>query len=495
MGFLIQKILPCLFILPAGILSSTPLRAQDNSLYFNRHVPQSIYTNPAILPVCKTYIELPVISSVAFSYQNNGFGHNDLFHPESKFNTDSVVWNFDRLEKKLGKINLIRMESWINLAGAGFSPGEFYVHFNVANRTLSTLGLPKGIIDLRDGNWDESGDQPRDISLSGLEVDVKNFHQFMLGASHELYEGFRIGARAKYLMGTTGFTTRGSDLNLFTTGDPINLEIENHYIINASFPMQIRYDSIGLVSSVDFSNSFDDPVGDFLLTKNHGFAMDFGVFYEYDDNWNFAASLIDLGFIRWREKVNNFESRGEFEFRGFDFVALVQDEQQTDLMELLVDSLSNSFTFSNTQEKYFSALSAKIFMGAQYQVNAYLDLAAVSRTELISGRFLPSLTLTATSDPVRWAGLSLSWSWMNNRADHLGLALRLGGPAVQFYFVSDHIPLQYVRDTHTGLIWPYYARTVNFRVGLNILFGCEEKERAGRPDGRSRCEKLCPAYW
>lgn len=495
MGALIKKILPYLSILPAGILLSIPLHAQDNSLYFNRYIPQSIYTNPAILPVCDTYIELPILSSVAVSYQNNGFGHNDLFYSENKFNTDSLLWNFDRLEKKLRRINLIRTESWINLAGAGFSLGEFYVHFNVANRTLSTVGLPKGVIDVRDGNWDESVDQPRDISLSGFEVDVKNFHQIMLGVSYELYEGLRIGARAKYLMGTAGLTTRRSDLDLYTTGDPINLEIENHYIINASFPMHISYDSIGLVSSVDLSNSFDDPVGDFLLTKNHGFALDLGLFYDYDNQWRFAASIIDLGFIRWREKVNNFESEAGFNFRGFDFVALAQNEQQTDFAELLVDSLSNSFTFSNAQDKYFSALSAKVFMGAQYRVSDYLELAAVSRTELISGRFLPSLTLTATGDPLRWAGLSLSWSWMNNRADQLGLALRLGGPAVQFYFISDHIPLQYVRDTHTGLIWPYYARTVNFRVGLNILFGCEEKEKAGRPDWRSRRRKLCPAYW
>jgi hypothetical protein len=93
---------------------------------------------------------------------------------------------------------------------------------------------------------------------------------------------------------------------------------------------------------------------------------------------------------------------------------------------------------------------------------------------------------------------TLSYSIMNNKLLHLGFGLAAGNRGAQFYLVSDHIPWQWVRDTGTGAVWPYNARTANFRMGLNLVFGCQERDhdrsRHYHPPHQRKPSRYCPAY-
>jgi len=85
---------------------------------------------------------------------------------------------------------------------------------------------------------------------------------------------------------------------------------------------------------------------------------------------------------------------------------------------------------------------------------------------------------------------------MNNKLYQLGLGFSLGGPGAQLFFVSDHIPMRFVREVNTGILFPYNARTMNFRVGINLIFGCRDMTYEGKPPAYHyrRPKKLCPAY-
>jgi hypothetical protein len=50
------------------------LMAQDNTLYLMPGIPQANQLNPALIPFCKIYVELPVISSIKLNFRNTGFG-------------------------------------------------------------------------------------------------------------------------------------------------------------------------------------------------------------------------------------------------------------------------------------------------------------------------------------------------------------------------------------------------------------------------------------
>ena len=462
-------------------------------------IPQAIHTNPALMYHCRTYVELPVLSSIRYSYANTAFGYHDALHYGTGSRSDSIVIDVANLKKKLHKRNYIRNDLTINILGAGFRISDYYFHFNISDHMESRVGFPGGLIDLTDGNWDPSAETPQDINLGGLGATAVNYIQIAAGAATELYDGLYLGVTAKYLMGSANVVFRRSNLLIETSSDPFVLDMSSNYKINASFPMTVNYDSIGLVSDVDFSNSGSNIVRNFIRNKNRGFALDAGVIYNYTDQVTLSASVVDLGFIRWKSNTNRLSSEGDASFSGFDLNQLSADPNQTDLIGTLVDSIQEAWEFTNSTDPYWSMLSTKVYVGGLYKIIPKLGFGGLIKTEIFDNRPHFSTTLSANYIPFPWLSGTLSYSVMNNKLWNLGAGFAIGGPGVQFYFIADHIPVRFVQDTYTGAIFPYNARTLNFQFGFNLIFGCSEDDESGRggpPSKRKggRSGKLCPAY-
>ncbi len=479
-----------------GILTGSTVRAQNNSLYFMNSVPQVIHLNPALFYNCKTYIELPIVSSVRFSYANTGFGYHDAIHYGSGTNADSLLIDMDNLEKKLKNRNYIRNDVSFNILGAGFNFKEdYYVHFNISTVTENWNGFPGDLVALKDGNWDVQNNVPRDINLSGLGVNGTSYLQIAAGVSTEIMSGLYVGATLKYLKGAANIRTQKADLVLETESDPIRVTAQADYRIKASFPMDVSYDDQGFVNSINIGNAFSNPLGDYILNKNHGAGIDLGVIYEYDDKITLAASLLDLGFIRWGSNMKQFEGKGTLEFEGFD-LRDISSGGSTDFLQILIDTIRQVLQFSSSENPYYTGLMPKLYAGATYQLLTDVKVSALTRTDFFDRRPHLSITLSGMYSPLPFLHGTLSYSIMNNRFDHIGAGLAMGGKGGQFYIVADHIPVRWVRETGSGLLWPYNARTVNIRLGVNILFGCDDTERggAGRRPGSRSSGKYCPAY-
>jgi hypothetical protein len=481
-----------------ALVPGAVLRAQNNTLYFMHPVPQAIHTNPALYYHCRTYIELPVLSTILYSYANTGFGYHDALHYGSGSNADSLIIDIDNLDRKLRKRNYLRNDATVNLAGAGFEIlDNYYVHFNIANYTESRLGYPGDLVSLKDGNWDIENGEPRDLDLSGMGVNGTNYFQVAAGVSTEISPGLYAGITLKYLKGAGNISSQRADLMLETEGDPISLHAGTDYRVRSSFPMQVSYDQQdGYVSDIDFSSSFSNPLRDYILNKNHGGAIDLGVIYEYDEELTLAASLVDVGAIRWGSNVNRFDARGDVDLTGLDLRVLIDSGVSTEFIQTLIDSIAETFQFQSGNKPYWSALVPKLYIGASYQVMPKVKASALLRTEFFDRRPHLALTLAGMYSPFPFLHGTLSYSVMNNKLNNLGAGLVMGGRGAQLYVVTDNIPFRWVRDSSTGALWPYNARTVNIRIGVNLIFGCEERERDGRkmPYKPSKPGRYCPAY-
>ena len=330
-----------------------------------------------------------------------------------------------------------------------------------------------------------------------MGVKATNYFQIAAGVSTEIFDGLYAGVTLKYLRGSASITSPRTDLYLLTEGDPIELEAQTDYKIRTSFPMDVSYDPQGYVSSVDISNSFNNIVRDFILANNHGAGIDLGVIYRYDDRLTLAASLIDLGFIRWKSNINRFETSGSIRFSGFDLRQYASQQGNSDFLEVLIDTIADSFQFETSQRPYFTSLTPKLYAGAMYQLNEKLNVSALTRTEFFDRRPHFALTLAANYSLSSFFHGTISYSIMNNRYDQLGFGIAVGNRPVQFYLVSDHIPIYYTRDSSSGMIWPYSAQTMNFRLGMNLVFGCGERNPSGKPSAyrkKWKSKKSCPAY-
>ncbi len=486
-----------IFIIPT-LFTILPARAQNNTLYFMHPVSQAIHSNPALFYHCRTYIELPVLSTIRYSYSNSGFSYHDAIHYGTGSSSDSLIIDLENLDGKMKKNNYVRSDATVNLAGAGFQLDDYYLHFNISNFMESRGGIPGDLLAVRDGNWDIESGQPRDLDLSGLGVKATNYFQIAAGVSTEILSGLYVGVTLKYLRGSANIASPHTDLYLLTEADPIQLEARTNYELRSSFPMEVALDPQGYVSSINLSNSFNNILQDFILANNHGAGVDLGVIYKYDDRLTFAASLIDLGFIRWKSNINRFEANGSILFSGFDLRAYDNNQGDSDFLQTLIDTIRQSFRFETSQAPYYTSLTPKLYAGAMYQLTDKVNVSALTRTEFFDRLPHFALTMAANYSPFPFLHGTLSYSIMNNRFDQLGLGIAVGSGPMQFYLVSDHIPVFYVRDNASGLIWPYSAQTMNIRLGMNLIFGCGENNPSGKPSAyrkRWKSKNSCPAYY
>lgn len=468
--------------------------AQDNTMYLMPGIPQANQLNPALFIPCRLYVELPVISSVRVNIRNTGFGFHDVLHTGTGAQSNTYYLDLNNLDKKLKRNNYSQTQTDINLLGVGFGIKGWYFTFGIANHSDVLLSYPHGVSSLKDGNWQLASGKAIPINLNHLGINATLWNSIGVSAAKELRDGFKAGVRLKYIQGMANITTRRSDFQLNTTSNPITLEAQLLYRINTSFPGKPGYSANGVVNSFNFDNTLSNIPGDYIFNGNRGFAIDGGIVYDPDEKTQVTASFIDLGFVHWKKNINNFTASGNFIFNGVDLDKLQANPGQTDLIKALQDSIAGAFRGTGTNNAYFTLLPVKIFGGVTRELLPNLRAGVMSRIEIYNLHVMPSLTLSMNYIPIPAVAASISYTIMNNKLNQVGAGLALGNRGAQFYIVTDNIVGRFTKDTGTGLIWPYNARMVSLRLGLNLIFGCNKKENKSSGKNFKR-KDVCPAYW
>ena len=472
--------------------------AQNNTLYLMHSIPQANQLNPAIRHPCRVYVGLPVISSLRQNTRNTGFGFHDAIHTGTGAQSDTYYLDLDNLDKKLRGMNYLLGNADIDLAGLGLEIGDWYFTFGVSNHAAMQVAYPHDIVSLKDGNWDVNAGTAIPVNLNRIGVNSTLWNSIGVSASKEFMDGLRIGARVKYLNGMANVNTRKSKIMLNTTSDPITLDAEVNYKVNSSLPVTLGYGSNGLVNSVNFDPALHNLIGNYIFNGNRGVAIDGGIVYDLDESTQITASFTDLGFIWWKGNVNNFTGEGKFVFQGIDLDQYVNNPGQNDLLEALQDSLLNAFHASTSTNSYITPLPFNLYGGITREVMPNLKAGAMTWIEVNGMHVRPSLTFSLNFTPFNAFAATLSYTIMNNKINQIGTGLAFGNRGAQFYILTDNIPVRFTRDVSTSLIWPYNARMICLRFGLNLFFGCDDTEkgpanRSRNPKSRTRDE--CAAYW
>ena len=117
-------------------------------------------------------------------------------------------------------------------------------------------------------------------------------------------------------------------------------------------------------------------------------------------------------------------------------------------------------------DPYNSYLTPKIFLGGTYNINEKINIGVLGRGEFFQNKFYSSVTITGNTNFKKWFSATMSYSIMNNSFNNLGIGLMARAGFAQFYIVTDNVLAAFPQST----------RTVNYRAGINLLFGCKEKQ-------------------
>ena len=460
----------------------TDVAAQNSQGMYFMNLPQNHLLNPALRPSNRLYIGLPVVSGVNINLTNNFLNFSDVFL-QGKQPSDSIIsflhddFYIDKFLSKIKERNSFELQTSVQLLGIGFSAGnDFYFFMDVNERIESNIVMPGDLIRL--GFKGNEGLVGKTIDLSSLRADVKYFHEVGFGLSKNLTEKLRIGAKVKLFFGVTAGSIKNNALKLTVNSDYTHT-LNADMAVNISGPVNFYLSPDNKIDSAEFDNErFDssDGIKKFLTnTNNPGFGFDIGAEYRITDRIIVSAAVSDLGFIKWKSDLTNLKAEGNYDFQGL----AIQDVYDgtisfEDFGRGIIDSLVNSLSVTDRKEPFTTYFPVGVTIGGRYNLTDKFSFGILSHSRIIGKQIKEALTLSANMNLSSLLSASLCYTASNHYYDNLGLGLAFRAGVVQFYFLTDRIPVKWdkiTREDGSTFSLPARWNSINARFGMNLVFG------------------------
>ncbi|WP_417129646.1 DUF5723 family protein [Phocaeicola sp.] len=429
-----------LLLLGSMIMLGGSAQAQYlRSSYFMEGTSARLQLNPGLQPT-KGYFNIPVIGSFNMSASSNVLGTSDII---DIINSGSDLYSNDALFNCLKADNRMNVNLNTDILSFGWYRGKGFWSFNVGLRTDFGATLAKDMFSMmrtmNGFSLEDVAGTNQSYNLSNQTLNLKAYAEIGLGYSRRITEKLTVGGRVKVLL---GLARAEMNINQFD----LNLDVPNPNYMNNQ-----NYESRGELSPSDwygahYSYSADGNVittlkgGGMTFDNNgmidnfeldasdlgiagSGFGIDLGASYKVWDNLTVSASILDLGFLKWKESettvatvsgkadetidANNYDRYigGDFlSFERFDF-----EEGSSEKVK--------------TKTHLYSTL---LLAGEYGLLNNKLSVGAMYTARFAEPKTLNELTFLATFRPKNWLNAAISYSPIQASGKSIGLAVKLG---------------------------------------------------------------------
>jgi len=418
--------------------------------YFMNSLPQYVTNNPAFVPKYKFALGLPG-SMIDVNYYNNGFNYNDLTQKEN----GKRVATLGRLISALPEKTYITSTAQIDLFRLGLKIGSTsYLSLSSSVRGYGRAMIPKDAVSLLvNGNAAYVG-QTASISPAG---EMLLFWENSAGLAVSPTENLTVGARVKILRGF---------MNANTASANATVSVAENYNLSMAADMNVRTSGIhGIDDGFHLSN----------YSGNNGMAFDLGATFKPFEKLTLAASLVDIGAIKWKNDTYQYtldKSKANYTFEGVDIGKLV--EGNSDYGKSLSDSLQAKFKPEEKQgSSYSTALPGKAYVSANYDVMKNFSVGAVMYAERYMGRTATGMTMAMNKHFGKVLSTSLSYTVSNRSFNNLGAGLSLNLAPIQFYIVGDNLlrmPLSVMAHKNLNE-FINSTQVFTLRAGVNFVWG------------------------
>lgn len=427
----------CVSVLFSLLFLSFKGNAQHQFVFYHMdQVPQAGLLNPGYLPDQKLYVGLPLVSGAALSFASNGFTYNEVY-PGNDFTFEAI--DFAALADRSRNTNHLFSTVESQLFGFGLRLGQGFLSIGATERADFNGFHPAGFMQLlSDVQQNSTGMTP--YELSRFDVNGTHSRSFSLGYAHQL-ERLSAGIRLHYLTGISNIWTINRGIRLSDNGDGDFFEVEN----------ELYFLSAGLNGSADRSLS------DYLRgSGNRGFGIDLGLVYRLSDQIELSASALNLGLIRWNNRISYRKVDDELSQFSTDDLNALEDE-----FKEIIDDLVNGVS-ADGEVRYQTPLAQRYYLGGRYYLDAQSSLGLLFNTRVAGGRVNWGTSLSGSTKVGEILELSLAYSLFPHHYFNLGGGFSIDLGPVQFYAASDNL-LTFFR-------WKN-AHSAQAQVGINLNFG------------------------
>lgn len=412
--------------------------------------------NPGLFPDYKFTVGLPVLSSTYVSTNTGNLTFNNAF---SRSADDSLHFDPQQLADNLDEKNRIDINSNVQLFYLGLKVKKNHFSLYLNERVEAGITYPKTFVELLAGG--NGAHEGRVLAFDGLSLRAQAYHEFALGYGRDVTDKLSIGVNAKFLSGVASIDVEDISAGLLTTTDSIYLYSEAFNINMAGYDL------------------FEDG-GDIFKAatafKNTGLAFDIGAHYWITDNLRVSMALNDLGSINWEENTRQIQfDEVKYSFKGIDFIDVIDQNTDPDLLSQEADSLSELFNPETVDGIPFKTqLAPKFYAGASYHLRKHHTFGATFYGDVFKGTFNPAFGLSYNLQLGHIWTIGINGSYKNKSFGNIGIGTTLTLGPIQIYALTESVT--------TITKWED-AKVIDARFGMNLVFGKlnKNKKRAKQP--------------
>lgn len=453
------------YILKAGLLF-TSLMAVGSSVaqntysgyfvdeYTYRHQLNPAYGNE------NEYVAMPALGNINFGLQGN-LHLTDIFYNVNGQTTTFLNPNVDINEfmANIEDLNSIGTNIRLDILSAGFKAFGGYNTIGINTRLGIDTSIPRALFSLA-----KEGVSNRMYDISDFNVHADGYFEVALGHSRNITDKLRIGATLKFLVGLANVDAEFEKAQL-TLGEDAWTAVTNATI-------QSNIKGMRFTNTVNPSTGHEYVNGvelDGFGIGGFGVAFDLGATYRLNDDWQFSAALLDLGFVSWSNNIVA-STNGEQTFTTDKYTFNINDDAMNnfdDEMEKLKDDISSLYELNNMGNtgSRTRMLGATLNIGAEYTFPLYrpLKFGLLNTTKILSNFTTTEFRLSANVAPVKIfsAGINFAtgtygcgFGWLLNLHPK-GFNLFAGMDHTFFKVAKQGIPLNSNASFNVGINFPF----------------------------------------
>lgn len=383
----------------------------------------------------------------------------------------------DEFLSKLSDHNKINANVNLTILSAGFRGFGGFNTISLSARTDVGVNLPKGLFEfMKIGQQGESST----YSFTDLNVRASAMAEVALGHSHAINEHLEIGAKLKVLVGAGNVNANIDRMDVTLSDNIWEVQAKGTLDMAAGTGLYVptkkeagkEYDNPDQATEIEWGDIDYDK----FSTTGLGFGVDLGaIYHDVIPGLTVSASVLDLGFVKWKNNIKGETPDTKWTFDGFQNIALdstqpnYEENKLGEQVDNIFDDLKDCVNFHRTETdgSRTQALAATLHLGAEYEMPFYNRLTAgFLFTQRFNGPF--SWTegrLSANVKPSRWFDCSVSVA-QSTFGSSFGWLINFHPRGFNFFIGSDH---QFFKVTPQYV--PVGNANMNINLGFNITFG------------------------
>lgn len=452
-----------IFIL-VTLISCSGAFAQQNlrSGYFLDGYTYRYKLNPAFHSD-NAFIAIPVIGNFGVNAESSLSLSNLLYPVNGRVVTfmHPSVSSSEAL-KGLRSDNVIGAGADLGILSAGFISGGAFHTIDFSLKADVASNLPKELFAFAK-NGADNGRASYDISGLGADADARL--ELAYGYSRDIKENIHVGARVKVLAGLMNAKVSMDRMKMDLSGEKWTVSSEGEMATSGMMSFKTKGEA-GTAddASQDSQMSFEPDFGGGF--SSFGAAVDLGVSWDFCDYLTLSASVLDLGFMSWGNRVVARTPKSSWEFSGFDNIGADDGPSLSDQFDDMIDDLVDMVNFRQESKggSSFESLAMTACVGLEARMPFYDKMTiGLLGTRRFNGDY--SWTegrLSANLRPIDWLSLTCGYG-LSNYGSSLGLALNFIFPRLTFSLGTDSI-LSYMRVT------PQFIPVNRLDTGISFSF-------------------------